>query len=318
MSLAGLGLVVNSAGGFMTNNSLSKKMRIAAQPMMKFRQFCDVKDGVGKGRGALVFFDKVKNVTTAGSALNETVAITTGGFLMTQGTITMTEYGNGITYTGKLDALAEFDVANIVQKTLRNDMAKIIDAAAAAQFTSTKLKYTCLSATSGTLGTNGTASGTSTAVTGVLNDYHVKNIIDTLRELNVPLYDGENYICIGSVAALRSLKDSTNWLNAAQYGDPERLFSGEVGRYYNCRFIEETNAITTGNTMGASSVKAEAVFFGADAVAEAVAVPEEIRFNVATDFGRSQGIAWYYLGGFAKVWDYAADVEEHIIHVTSL
>jgi hypothetical protein len=41
-----------------------------------------------------------------------------------------------------------------------------------------------------------------------------------------------------------------------------------------------------------------AAFFGEDTVAEAIAIPEEIRAKIPSDYGRSQGIAWYYLGGF--------------------
>ena len=48
------------------------------------------------------------------------------------------------------------------------------------------------------------------------------------------------------------------------------------------------------------------VFFGEDTVAEAVAVPEEMRGKIPGDFGRDRGIAWYYLGGFGIVHTQAA------------
>ena len=37
-----------------------------------------------------------------------------------------------------------------------------------------------------------------------------------------------------------------------------------------------------------------------DTVAEAIAVPEEMRGKIPTDYGRSKGVAWYYLGGFGN------------------
>jgi hypothetical protein len=49
-----------------------------------------------------------------------------------------------------------------------------------------------------------------------------------------------------------------------------------------------------------------AIFMGADTVAEAVAIPEEIRGKIPTDYGRSRGIAWYYLGGAGLVHSAAA------------
>ena len=36
-------------------------------------------------------------------------------------------------------------------------------------------------------------------------------------------------------------------------------------------------------------------------LAEGVAVPEEMRGKIPSDFGRDKGIAWYYIGGFGIV-----------------
>ena len=81
------------------------------------------------------------------------------------------------------------------------------------------------------------------------------------------------------------------------------LFNGEVGQYYGCRFIEETNVLV--NTLGSGAVDGEAVFFGADAVREGIVVPEDIRIDLPKDFGRDQAIAWYYLGGFVSCYSFA-------------
>ena len=58
--------------------------------------------------------------------------------------------------------------------------------------------------------------------------------------------------------------------------------------------------------------------FGADAVMEAVALQEEIRAKIPGDYGRSRGIAWYGILGFAKIWDATVDSECHIIHINGL
>ena len=69
--------------------------------------------------------------------------------------------------------------------------------------------------------------------------------------------------------------------------------NGEIGRYENCRFIEQTNIAK------AATTKTDWIFFmGNDTVAEAICVPEEIRGKIPTDYGRSQGVAWYALEGF--------------------
>src|SRR5207245_9605333 len=86
--------------------------------------------------------------------------------------------------------------------------------------------------------------------------------------------------------------------------------------YYMGRFVEETNVLK--NAVGTSTASGEAVAIGLDAVMEGVAVPEELREKVPTDYGRSQGIAWYALLGFQRIWNQVTDGSERIAHITSL
>lgn len=60
-------------------------------------------------------------------------------FTITQGTMTITEYGNSVPYTGKLDDLsAQHPVKEVINKVLKNDAKKAFDIAAAAQFALTR------------------------------------------------------------------------------------------------------------------------------------------------------------------------------------
>jgi len=45
-------------------------------------------------------------------------------------------------------------------------------------------------------------------------------------------------------------------------------------------------------------IYAGTTIMGGDTVTEAVCIPEEVRAKIPGDYGRSKGIAWYYLGGF--------------------
>jgi hypothetical protein len=85
----------------------------------------------------------------------------------------------------------------------------------------------------------------------------------------------------------------------------QMIMNGEIGRYEGVRFVEQTNIAKAGFTTNNKSNWA--FFFGSDTVAEGIAVPEEIRGKIPTDYGRSQGIAWYFLGGFALVHSAAAN-----------
>jgi N4-gp56 family major capsid protein len=262
---------------------------------MKVRQFCQVKEAFGKKRGDKYVYDVISNITTAGGTLSETSTIPRRNFTITQGTVTITEYGNAIDYTYKLETLAEHGLPEIVEKVLRNDMAKVLDSAAGAQFAVGDFVAQCISTSSTEFTTDNTATTTATTE---LSDRNWRDIVDYMKKENIPRYSAEDYVSICSVDSLRGLYD---YLEATfAYTTREHMYSGEIGRYYSTRAVEETNYLH--NTSGGGAI-GQAFFFGDDSVAEAIAIPEEIRANVPADFGRDQALAWYAL------------LEEHIVVV---
>jgi N4-gp56 family major capsid protein len=301
----------NSLGGYLSNDVLSKQIRHAAQPLMKFRQFVTPEGAAGKNRGDAVLFNKISNISTAGGTLSETSTIPKVNYTIKQGTLSVTEYGNAIPFTMKAQTLADVSVPDIVKTVLRNDMAKVLDSAASVVFKTSVYKAAVVNTATTTFSTSGTASATAT---GNMSDKTVRDVIDKMKVLNIPRYDGENYICIASTNSIRGLYDFFE--AKVQNTTMKPLFSGEIGQYYGCRFIEETNILS--NTLGTGSTYGEAVFFGDDAVREGIVIPEDIRIDLPRDFGRDQAIAWYYLGGFVQTWDYSTDTETRIIHLTSL
>lgn len=303
--------VTNSLGGFLANPPLSKKIRHAAQPMMKFRQFVDAESAAGKSRGDTFLFDKISNISTQGGTLNETNTIPKNNYTIVQGSLVITEYGNSIPFTLKGQVLAEASVPEIVKTVLRNDMAKVMDTAAAAEFKATDYLAVCSDTATTVFTTN---SAVAVSATANMSDKNVRDIVDKLKTLNVPRYDAQgNYISIAATNMIRGLYDFFEAKVIQTNMGP--AFAGEVGRYYSTRFVEETNILS--NTIGSGSVLGEAVFFGGDAVKEGLVIPENIRLDIPKDFGRDQAIAWYAMTGFKKTWDFGDDGETRIIYVTS-
>jgi hypothetical protein len=101
---------VSTFGGYFYSLNLSDELRQAVQPMIKFRQFADVKDASqqGKKKGDTFTWDTVFDVATMGGTLVETNTMGETRFTIGQGTLTVTEYGNSIPYSGKLEALSKF------------------------------------------------------------------------------------------------------------------------------------------------------------------------------------------------------------------
>jgi N4-gp56 family major capsid protein len=285
--------VTNTLGGYMFSLGLSEKLRTAVQPMAKFRQFCDAKDASqqGKGKGEIYTWNVYQDVATrAVQALAETNTMPETNFTIIQGTLTITEAGNSVPFTQKLDNLSMHPVNTIIQKVLKNDAAKWFDAASHTQFNRTPLRLVASGGTDTSsllLTTNGTATQTNNVA---LRIGHVRNVVSTMKERNIPPYSGDDYYAIGWPTTFDTLR---NDLEGIQQYNPQGLtmiMNGEIGRYRGMRFVEQTNIARGGandtTTFNAftnvsdawNNTKSDWVFFfGDDTVAEAIAVAEEMR-----------------------------------------
>ncbi len=303
--MAGQIWVTANLGGYMYSDQLSNVLRYAVQPMVKFRQFADIKDAAvqGKGKGDTFHWNVYSDVATQGAALVETTVMPETNFTITQGTMTITEYGNSVPYTGKLDDLSEHPVKEVINKVIKNDAKKAFDIAAQAQFTLTPLRVVPTAGTHAsavTLTTNGTATLTNNVV---LSKDHVKSIVDLMKERNIPAYVNDDYISVAHPTTFRQLKNDLETIKMYTDTGFQMILNGEVGRYESVRFVEQTNIAKASWTNAKSNW---AYFFGNDTVAEGIAVPEEMRGKIPSDYGRSKGIAWYHLGGFGLVHTVAA------------
>jgi hypothetical protein len=265
----------------------------------------------GKKKGESFTWDVVSNVVTQGNSILETNTMPETNFTITQGTLTITEYGNSVPYSGKLEDLGKFSVRDTVMKVLKNDASKVLDCAAHQQFNRTPLRVVGTSSTTVTLTTNGTATGTNSQA---YNTNHAKLIVDTMKERNIPAYVGDDYYALGWPTTFRTLKNSLETLHQYTETGLTMIMNGEIGRYENMRYVEQTNIPKGGaadsTTFNPFTNTADAwnggfsdwiFFFGEDTVAEGIATPEEVRAKIPTDYGRSKGVAWYALLGYGLV-----------------
>jgi N4-gp56 family major capsid protein len=306
----------------MYSDELSDTLRCALQPLVKFRQFCDAQDATNKGlhRGALYHWDVYSDVATQGGTLVETQTMPETNFTITQGTLTIAEFGNSVPYTGVLDNLSKHPVTKVINKALKNDARKAFDIQSYTQFDATKLRAVPTTGSSTdalTITEDGTATLTNSIAMG---KDHVKALVDAMKERNIPPYLMDDYFAISHPTSYRAMK---NDLESVYQHTPEgfaMIFNGEIGRYEGVRFVEQTfipkggaaDATTFDPATGTAeawdnAVSSWAFIFGEDTVAEAVAIPEEIRGKIPSDYGRSRGVAWFYLGGFGIVHTTASE-----------
>ena len=223
--------------GYLHEDKLSDKLRYYLTPMLKFRQFADIKEAFGKGQGDTVDYRMITNVQTGGRVMGllEHQNIPVDSFRIKTDTLCLKEYGNSIEFTGKSKVLSKWDVEDVIRKLLARDAANTIDSAVEQEFDQTLIRYVGVHANHGHFFYNGWP--------GMINQhglhgYHVKEIVDNMREREVPTYDGDDYVCLGTTFCLRHLKDELEPYNYYTQDGRKPILAGEIGRYYGVRFVE--------------------------------------------------------------------------------
>ncbi len=305
--MAGQIFATNSLGGFMYSDQLSDRLRYAVQPLVKFRQFADVKDAFGKHRGQTFTWDVYLDIANQGGTIVETNTMPESNYTIVQATTTVTEMGQSIPYSGKLEALAQHSVRQPLMRSLRNDAKKTFDIQAHAQWDTSLLSVVENGTATVALTTTGTATATNSRA---YTNLHAKAIIDVMKERNIPPYVQDDYYAIAWPTTFRTFKNNLESIHQYTPEGLRLIMNGEIGRYESTRYVEQTHVPKGGavdsTTWNATTNTADAwdnalsdwiFFFGEDTVGEGIVIPEEVRAKIPTDYGRSKGVAWYYLGG---------------------
>jgi len=206
----------DASGGYMYSDELSDTLRTALQPLTKFRQFCEPDpDALEKGlnRGEKFYWNVYGDVATQGRRLSELSPMPETAFTVSQSSLTVTELGNSVPYTGKLTALAKHDVLKIIEKGLKNDARKAFDIEAYLQFDACKLRAAPTGGTSTTSVTVTENGATATTNNVAMGTGHVKAIVDNMRERNIPGFVDDDYVSIGHPTTFRPFKNELETIN---------------------------------------------------------------------------------------------------------
>lgn len=302
--------------GVYKSHNLSEQLRFGAVAEAKFMQFVKPEPGYGKNKGDTVTITRVSALTIpTNGRLTEGLQIPEDSLTLTTVGITVNEWGRAVPFTSFSEDLSSYNTENIVQRTLKDQMKVILDNGAATAFKSGQIVATPTAINAVTFATNGSA-GAQALVNA--NLYLVEQIRDYMYStLRVPPYEADDYIGICSTKFKRGLMTDPAWEDWQKYTDPQAKFNSEVGRIENIRFVETNNLGALSGSLGSGGVLGEAVIFGQDAVAMAVAIDPELRAAIPGDFGRQKAVAWYGILDFGVVWTTANAGEARIVHVSS-
>lgn len=306
----------DAPSGVFKQHALSSLLRNAAIAETKFLQFVKPEPGYGKKMGENVTITRIANLTVPTSGkLVENVKIPEDALTITTVSITVSEWGRAVPFTSFAEDLMKFNLENIVQMKLKDQMKLVLDNACADAFQLAKVKYVPTGVASNNITTNGVAGASATAN---LNVFHAEAIRDYLYgTLQAPGYDGDDYIGLVATKGKRGLMSDPAWEEWHKYTDPDSKYNSEIGRLENIRWVEVNNSNALSGSLGTGGVLGEAVVFGADAVAMALVQDPELRAMIPQDFGRQKSVAWYGVLDFGIIWDTGNAGEARIVHVTS-
>ena len=289
----------------------SKEIEYQALPNMRFFQFARIKTELDVEPGLTIKMLTYNNLKQGG-ALAENTAMTTQALTGSVKQLTVTEYGNAVAASEKLVQSSFDDVMASTSVLLGRDYAITLDC---------ELRDVALSGTNVVYARK--SDGTKVENRAGLDETckikvsTIKDAVEILATNNAPKVGGENWVAFVHPHQSRDLRDDSAWINAANYGAPTQLFTGEIGRIDDVRFIETTllcngaaastdpsyeEDLKKGQKSNAVNVY-QAVLFGEDYYGLAISLPVELRDNGVEDFGRKRSLAWYSIFGAGKLHD---------------
>lgn len=293
----------------------SREIEFKALPIMRFSQFATQKTELGVEPGLTISMLTYDNLRLGG-ALQEMQNMSTQALSGSMKQITVQEHGNAVSNSELLIQSSFDDIMATTTTLLGRDYALVMDC---------ELRDVALSGTN-IVYAGGKASRDAITETDKLQVSTIKDAIEVLATNNAPKYANMYWICFVHPHQSRDLRDDSAWINASNYGAPEQLFTGEIGRIDDTRFIETTlmcngKAATTdpaykeelakgkGGTPNATDIY-QAVIFGDQYYGIAWSLPVELRDNGVEDFGRKRSLAWYAIWGTGLLHnDYGVVIE---------
>jgi len=290
----------------------SKEILFQAMPILRFEQFAVKKTELGVQPGLTINFMRYNNLPNA-SQLVEGVRMQTQAITASQFSITVAEQGGAVSVTELLLNSSFDDVMASVSRLLGRQMAQYLDYSA---------RDTLLLASSMIFGYSQTSTLTprttqspydhgvpATSLNQFDGSYRytpaaVKDAVLTLASKNVPRL-GETYVSFVAPAQSRELRDTPEFIEVTKYAAPGNFALGEIGRLWDCVFIEttQTQQLMTNSATPTSYYVAPVI--GDNAFGHAISLPVELRDGGVLDFGREHALAWYSIWGLGLITDWS-------------
>ncbi len=285
----------------------SQEILFAAQPLLRFEQVVSIKEELGVLPGLTIKFMKYSSLTGS-PVLAENVDIVADALSSSQIPITVGERGKAVGVSELLLRASFDDVLASAAMLLGMHFAKQRDAEI----------RDVLYGLPGALYAKGRAGRAALIGTDTFDVDLIRDAVAQLATNKAPKFNGDAYLCFLHPAQAKALRRDSAWINASNYGAPDQIFLGEIGRIEDVRFIETTQIRKilstdgsiytdnedTGVDAGVFSANADvysALIVGDHVAGLAIALEAEMRDNGVMDFGRKHEVGYYGIWGSALI-----------------
>lgn len=295
-----------SLGTSLIQTAYDRKVRFALRATPMFRSIADSQPEQQATPGSSVVTQFYNDLSPVSAELTETVDPDAVGVPSTTSiSITLREYGNVVLKTRKLQLFSLSDVDSGIANILAYNMRDSLDAIVAPVLTGGTNQ---VRRNAGVLKSNllaGANAGTTGAIaaTDVFSTEMVRFAVTKLRAGKVIPRQGDLYCCFLHPDQSHDLRKETGgaaWRDPHNLGGQDAIWQGNIGVYEGAYFVESPRIVTAND--GAASAKVyRSLFFGREAMAEAVAEePHTVIGNVTDKLMRMRPMGWYGVLGWSR------------------
>ncbi len=213
---------------------------VLAGPELVHDQFAQQRD-IPAGSGKTIEFRQFDPLPEIGAPLTEGVTPDGQELSVRAASATVSQYGGYVTTSDMLDMTALDPIVNEATKLIARQAGETLDG----------ITREVVNAGTNVLYAQGTAAErpVSRAALGYVSAESNSNLsvgdiklaVRTLKRQNAPKIRGDYVAIIHPDVAFDLMKDP-EWLTPKQYADPKDIYSGEIGKLYGVRFVENTRA----------------------------------------------------------------------------
>lgn len=218
-----------------------------------FNQF-GLKQPLPKNGGNAVEWRRFETFEQATTPLTEGVTPEGNKVVINKVTAPLAQYGDYTTISDRLELEAVDPIITGITEEHGAQAGETLD---------TITRNELIGGTNVIYGGGKSSRGALTAADTVTSEL-INQAVTMLKKQKCPQVDGGGYIGIIHPSCTYDLRQSTDWLDAHKYAQPEEIYNGEIGKLHNVRFVESPNQKIW--AAGASDAAVYAItIFGKDA-----------------------------------------------------